>query len=550
MRDESDELRDLAGVDVRPADAEGTDDHGLVALAVLANTFQIGAEGRVVRETQEDDLAGFQRLTLHGFFVGPGHNVRRGRRCAGVLGAVGDHERDSVGNVGGGRQVLAVGHRRLHAVRHGVIEGRTAAAVELALVVAGVDGTEELEAVDFLHVMVELDDPDHEAVSSRILLARTNDLSDELLDRGGELAHRARHVNGDRGEGELGRRAGELARVGSAELERGGGLQADVLDLVHGRSRITHVMVLVSVVVVDCGLDVVRGLVDDANTHGSHVGQELVGEGLGDGNRGHEVLDDDELLHLLGREVGSDVANRVRHAMRGRLAGDDQFVGDREELEEVRVELGAGVRGDSDVRLHGGVVFGIRVRTFGDVVDHPATRRRPLVEFRPDIRHQIVTGGADQTVGRPDHQRVTPVGLEGADILQIPALLVRVSSAPDALLDVGVADDGERCRVIPLAIDPHAGMRDVNGLMGVEGEVEHFHPRPDAVDELGHAAGVDIGAGDEQRALGVAEVNLPVNAENVDTTRITHEMRMLTDCFCCEGRTATSLSLARDKRDD
>lgn len=272
-------------------------------------------------------------------------------------------------------------------------------------------------------------------------------------------------------------------------------------------------------------LDVVRGLVDDAHAHGSHVGQELVRQGLGDRHRGHEVLDDDELLDLLRREVGRDVTNRVRHAMRGSLAGDDQFVRDREELEEVRVELGPRISGHRHVRLHRTVVLRIRVGALGDEVDHPAACRRPLVEFLPDIRHQIVPGGADEAVGRPDHERVTPVGLEGTDVLEIPGLLGRICRAPDALLDVGIGDHGEGSRVVALAVDPHARVCNVNGLVGVEREVEHFHPRPDAVDELGHAAGVDIGAGDEQRALGVAEVHLPIDAENVNTTWITHETR-------------------------
>ena len=524
MRDEPDELRDLAGVDARAADAEGTDDHGLVALAVLPDAFQVGTEGRVVREPQEDDLAGLQRFALDGLGVGRSHDIRGFRGLAGVLASVRDDERDSVGDVGRNGQALAVGHSGFHTVRHGVVEGSAATAVELALVVVRIDRAEQLEAVDLLHVMVELHDAEHEAVGRRVLLTRTNDLGDELFDRGGERRHRARHVDSDRGEGELGRRAGELTRVGGAELERGGGLQADVLDLVH--SGITHMRIEDSVFC-RCGRlgsEVVRGLVDDANAQRGHVGQELVGERRGDGNRGHEVPDDHELADLLRGEVVRDVADRIRHTVRGGLAGDDQFVGDREELEEVRIELGAGVRGNSNIRLHGGVVFGVRVRALRDEVDHPAAGRGPLVEFRPDARHQIVPGGPDEAVRGPDHQRVTPVGFEGANVLQIPALLGRFSRAPDALFDVIDGDRGERRGMVAILAEPHARMGNVDGLVGVEGEVEHFHSRPDAVDELGHAASVGISAGDEQRPLGGAEVDLPVNTENVDTTS-THGMK-------------------------
>lgn len=222
--------------------------------------------------------------------------------------------------------------------------------------------------------------------------------------------------------------------------------------------------------------------------------------------------------------------------MRGGLPRDDQLVGDSEELEEVRIELGAGVRGDRDICLHGGVVLGVGMGTLRDEVDHPTLGDRPLVELHPNVGHQVVPGGTDEAVRWPDHQVITTVGLEGADVLKVPALLGRVCRAPNTLFDIGDGDDGKRRRRISLAVDPHARMCNVNGLVGVESEVKHLHSRPDAGDEPGHTAGVDVGAGDEQCALGIAEIDLPIDAEDVDTLcGSTHEKKRILCFYLLDG---------------
>ena len=183
MRDEAHKLRDLAGVDTRPTNAEAADDHGLVALALLFDTREIRAECRIVGETQQDNLAALQCFSLHGGLIRLGDDRRSSRRRTGVLLPVGNDERHGVRDIGGAHELLAVSDRSLDGIRHGVVEGSTAATVKLPLVVARVDGTKELEAVDFLHAMIELQDAEHEAVSSRIFLTRTHDFGDELFDR-------------------------------------------------------------------------------------------------------------------------------------------------------------------------------------------------------------------------------------------------------------------------------------------------------------------------------------------------------------------------------
>jgi len=247
----------------------------------------------------------------------------------------------------------------------------------------------------------------------------------------------------------------------------------------------------------------------------THVVQEVVRQLLGNRHRGHEVGEDHELADFSVREVRGDVAHRVGHAVRRGLAGDDQLVSHTEGAQQVGVELRRGILRDLDVRLHGRIVLREGLTALGNIVHRTQGSARPVGQRIPDLRHDVGAFMPDAAVLRPHHEVVPAVGLERLDVVLEPGLMLRLDSAPHPGLHVVDGDGRKRRRRLAILSHPHAGVRNVRHLMGVEGQVEHVNLGPDTADEFGHADGVGVGAGHEKRTGGAAEVILPVNAEDV-----------------------------------
>ena len=259
------------------------------------------------------------------------------------------------------------------------------------------------------------------------------------------------------------------------------------------------------------------GVFNDCDPEGSHVDKEFVGQGSGHRDWVHEVLQKNDLAGVFLREPGQDVTKRVRHAVRAGLAKNPDDVGFTDDLQQVGIDLRGRIGIDRHVRLERGVVLRRFIATFGDIVHHGLAAEGPGDDFIGDLFDQGLTSRSNDTVGRPDHERVAPIDGELRHIMGVPLLLPGIGRTPHSGLDVVVRDDGKQPRVFSLPVDPRSRMRDVHRLVGVEGQVDHRELPGDTTDQRRRTDGALVSAGHVKGTSRVAEVELNVDAKELDT---------------------------------
>lgn len=186
-------------------------------------------------------------------------------------------------------------------------------------------------------------------------------------------------------------------------------------------------------------------------------------------NRAHAILQQDELLGVLSREIVPDVIHGAEHAMRSCFTADPDFIGLAEKLvNQVSVELSTLVFCHRNFRLDGGIMLGLDVAPLGDKGNNAAPNLGPLVDCSKDLGFDRCTGGADQTVVRPDEQWVLALSSKGFGVVQSPRTEAAEAREPGARFDVCHGNDRERSRVFSLGIDPKGGVSDVIEVVRIQ----------------------------------------------------------------------------------
>lgn len=504
LRDETRELGELARRDIAHPDE-------LVEASVLLELVEVVLDAaRSGVHADEDGDQGLDVFLLLRLLNEIGDHLVGHRR--GVVVTVRDDVDRSVDLEVGGAKLVRVGETGTDPGVGGIAKGRAAACLGL-VVQGGVDGVERLEAVDFLKACVEVEEPDHQVLGSRVLLTGPDDLLLHLEEVVFASAQGARAVENDGDEGVF--RRFEDGGLDRRELE---GRAGDGENLfVRAKVKSGHVVSLREEV----------GALGDLHAASGQVAHELLAELFEAAHVRGGILDEYELLDVLLAEVARDIADGVGHAVGEGLTGDRDDVHLLQGFDEAGVELGRGVFGIGNVCLNGAVVLRHVVRSLRDEIDEGGVVPLPPADGLEDIALHLVAVRADEAVRGPDAQGVATVLGEGEDVLlgtiaveavslHGSAVLVgRDGGSPFALFDVFRGDDCEGVGVLARRVDPEYRVGDVVLVMGVQRHMNVVDLGRDSPDHGREPLAVVVGSGDIERPGRFAEIDLRINDEKV-----------------------------------
>jgi hypothetical protein len=247
-----------------------------------------------------------------------------------------------------------------------------------------------------------------------------------------------------------------------------------------------------------------------------HVGEHRAAGLVG--NRAGGVFQQDELLDVLLAELRDDIANRVGNAMRQSLASDENHVGLLKTLNERRVDIGGRVARVGNVRLDDAVVLRERIAALRHEVNHAEVLVAPVRQGLAEDRMNRVTRRADKAVRWPDDEHVTSARLEGLDVIDGTLLPARIERLPLRIRpgNVVLRNHRERGRMIAVCVNPENRVGDVNDLVRVKRDANIVNLVAVLLDHCGQASHVLLGTLDVKGTVGVTEINLRVDNEELD----------------------------------